>query len=465
MTVYVIGLDGLDKEILAESRLGQVLEENGMEVRGLESTTPPITVPAWACGFSGLEPDQVDCFSFQELDTENREFVQTNRKKFDRHGYWNNTQKGSALFDVPGAVEPELEGCCVSGVFDYGELNSVPESLAGRIRSEVGEPELEFGEGEEESRREAKQVFRYRWSVFEWLIENRNEQVYFPVFRLTDTMMHSTDSREDMVDAYGLVADEVEQFLEEEVGDEDEVLVVSDHGAVKAEKRFYINRWLEDNGFLVREDDEQDSLVRRLGLRAADIGHRLGVRDLMVWLNRRAQDMGADNLGPRKTEVMESVDWSETEAFAHIADVSAYSGIWLNDNRLGGAVEDKEEIKDAIFDSLGDREEVAQVHDSQKLYEDSPEHFPDLVVEFSEDSKASVGFHPKTVSNVEGYMHRKQGVVASTAELERRDLDLVDLAPTILHLLDDPAPDHMQGRSMLDGSQGIESGDIAGLDF
>ena len=106
MTVYVIGLDGLDKEILTESRLGQVLEENGMEVRGLESTTPPITVPAWACGFSGLEPDQVDCFSFQELDTENREFIQTNRKKFDRHGYWKHTQKGSVLFDVPGAVEP-----------------------------------------------------------------------------------------------------------------------------------------------------------------------------------------------------------------------------------------------------------------------------------------------------------------------------------------------------------------------
>jgi bisphosphoglycerate-independent phosphoglycerate mutase (AlkP superfamily) len=62
-------------------------------------------------------------------------------------------------------------------------------------------------------------------------------------------------------------------------------------------------------------------------------------------------------------------------------------------------------------------------------------------------------------------MHRKQGVVASTAELEGRDLDLVDLAPTILHLLGEPAPDHMQGRSMLAGSQGTESGDIAGLDF
>jgi predicted AlkP superfamily phosphohydrolase/phosphomutase len=465
VTVYVIGLDGLDKEILTESRLAQVLGENGMRVRGLESTTPPITVPAWACGFSGLEPDQVDTISFQELDFDNKEFVQANRKKFDRHGYWNHSRGSSALFDVPGTVEPDVDGCCVSGVFDYGELNSVPGGLAERIRSEVGPPDMDFGVGEEESRREAKEAFRYRWKIFEWLLENRDEEVYFPVFRLTDTMMHSTDSGEDMLEAYDLVADKLSVFFDREVDEGDDVLVVSDHGAVKAEKRFYVNRWLEDNGFLVREDKAHNSVLRRLALRLADVGHRLGVRDLMVRINRRAQGMGADDLGPRKTEVMNSVDWSSTEAFAHFADVSAFSGIWLNDDRLSGVVTDRNRTKKRIVDGLENRPEVAHVHDSRTLYEDPPTHFPDLVLELKESSKASVGFHPKTISDVEGYMHRKQGVIASTAELEQRDLRLVDLGPTVLHMLNQPAPDLMQGTSMVVDGQDTESEDIAGIEF
>jgi len=350
-------------------------------------------------------------------------------------------------------------------VFDYGELNSVPQSLAGRIRSEVGPPDMDFGVGEEESRREAKEAFRYRWKIFEWLLENRDEEVYFPVFRLTDTMMHSTDSGEDMLEAYDLVADKLSVFFDREVDEGDDVLVVSDHGAVKAEKRFYVNRWLEDNGFLVREDKAHNSVLRRLALRLADVGHRLGVRDLMVRINRRAQGMGADDLGPRKTEVMNSVDWSSTEAFAHFADVSAFSGIWLNDDRLSGVVTDRNRTKKRIVDGLENRPEVAHVHDSRTLYEDPPTHFPDLVLELKESSKASVGFHPKTISDVEGYMHRKQGVIASTAELEQRDLRLVDLGPTVLHMLDQPAPDLMQGTSMVVDGQDTESEDIAGIEF
>jgi|GEM_PF-6195761 hypothetical protein len=61
-------------------------------------------------------------------------------------------------------------------------------------------------------------------------------------------------------------------------------------------------------------------------------------------------------------------------------------------------------------------------------------------------------------------MHRKRGVVASTVELDDRDLSLVDLGPTILHLLGERVPEHLQGCSMLVEQQETESGDVAGLD-
>lgn len=48
---------------MENSRVGEVLGDYGLEVRGLESV-----VPAWACGFSGLRPDRLEYFDFQSLD-------------------------------------------------------------------------------------------------------------------------------------------------------------------------------------------------------------------------------------------------------------------------------------------------------------------------------------------------------------------------------------------------------------
>jgi predicted AlkP superfamily phosphohydrolase/phosphomutase len=449
-----------------DSRVGNVLEEHGLGVRGLESVVPPVTVPAWACGFSGLSPDSLECFDFQSLDFDESEFLPVKREVFNHEGYWNYADESSTLFDVPGADRPEMDGCFVGGVFDFGEVVTEPEGLAERLEKEVGSPDIRrMGKlgSEEERRGEARRIFQFRTEVLEWLVENRDEEVFFSVFRLPDTMMHHTDSEREMVRSYDEVADFLGEFLEEFVNENDSMVVASDHGAVRYEKEFHANAWLEERGLLVREEGSE-SLMDDLVLSVADFGRKLGLRDFLVRLNSLAERTVDKDFSPGKSEVMDSIDWDETEAFAYVTGVCAYGGIWINDERLGGVVDEVEDKRSEIVRKLESEDEVVWVRGSADVYVDPPENFPDLVVRLDERTKFESSLHPKTMSEVSGFMHRKQGFVASDRELVD-DPELIDLAPTILHLLGDTVPEHMEGESMLKGKVEKEAKETSGIDF
>lgn len=466
MTVYILGLDGLDLQLVERSKMSRILEKQGLGGKGLESVTPPITVPAWACSFSGLTPDRLECFDFQSLDLEERRFVPVNRERFNAYGYWNYTQKSSALFDVPGADRPDLDGCFVGGIFDFGEMVTKPVDLSKRIRESLGRPELQNMEdldSEAERLAEARRIFGFRADVLNWLVGNTDEDVYFSVFRLPDTTMHHTDSPEEMTRSYDVVAEFLDEFLEKNVSEEDDVLIVSDHGAVKFDREFHINSWLEREGFL-KQEGKDSSIIEDLVFRVADLGRRLGLRDLLVRFNEISKKTVDADFSPGKSEVMESLDWDETEAFAYVTGVCAYGGIWINDGRLGGVVNDVEGKKTEIAGKLRDREEVVWVKDSADVYTNPSEGFPSLVVSLRERTKFESSLHPKIVSEVCGFMHRKQGFVASNREL-RDEPELVDLATTVLHLLGDTAPEHMDGESMLKSEVKEESKETSGIDF
>jgi predicted AlkP superfamily phosphohydrolase/phosphomutase len=295
------------------------------------------------------------------------------------------------------------------------------------------------------------------------LVENRDEEVFFSVFRLPDTMMHHTDSEREMVRSYDVVADFLGEFLEEFVNENDSMVVASDHGAVRYEKEFHANAWLEERGLLVREEGSE-SLMDDLVLSIADFGRKLGLRDFLVRLNSLAERTVDKDFSPGKSEVMDSIDWDETEAFAYVTGVCAYGGIWINDERLGGVVDEVEDKRSEIVGRLEGQDEVVWVRDSTDVYENPPESFPDLVVRLDERTKFESSLHPKTMSEVSGFMHRKQGFVASDRELVD-DPELIDLAPTILHLLGDTVPEHMEGESMLKGKVEKEAKETSGIDF
>ncbi len=204
------------------------------------------------------------------------------------------------------------------------------------------------------------------------------------------------------------------------------VLVVSDHGSKRLEGGIRINEWLRGEGLLatVREPD--------------------GVE--------RLHDVG--------------VDWPQTTAWG---DGGYYARIFLNvrDREPQGTIapDDYERVRDdlirrleALPDDQG-RPLATRVYRPEELYQEVNGVAPDLIAIFGDLLWRSVG----TIGGDEGVYtfendtgpddanHAQEGVFiaagAGIGPAGRLDLELLDIAPTVLDLLGLAIPSEMRGQS------------------
>ena len=475
MATYILGMDGLDKEIV-ESNIDEFPNFAKLDRYELESIYPPITIPAWACSFSGLNPDKLEVFDFQMIDFEDYSFHPVKDEKLNSEGFWNYFDGKVNIAGIPGAGTPEINGISVGNLFYFSDVESKPESFVEKLDDGATEEKgLWSVDTEKEKRKTAHLNFEKRARIFDKLFQEEAD-VYYTVFRVSDTVMHHTLSEKHLVKAYRELDEYIGSFLENYFDpEEDNLIIISDHGAVKAEKRLFMNRLLEEGGFLERKEGGQNSRFDNLMLRLGDIAQRIGFRDLVSSMNTALDHYFEKNVAPRKSKAIEKIDFSETEAFSYMTGVSAYGGIWVNDQRFSNTkVEDRESKKSEIKEFLEEREEIRNVYYKEELYEENVEKFPDLVVECYEDTKLSFGFHPDITANVENYMHRKKGVLMARGvdikSLKLENAELIDVAPTLMHLEGSDIPEHMDGK-VLDIAKGEpnfvskKDDETSGIDF
>src|SRR5256714_10682241 len=97
--VAVIGIDCATQKLLFDDLAAEIPNINALLQRGmhgdLESITPPITVPAWACSMTGKTPGQLGIYGFR------------NRKDTTYEGLslaTSDSVKEPAVWDVLGAA-------------------------------------------------------------------------------------------------------------------------------------------------------------------------------------------------------------------------------------------------------------------------------------------------------------------------------------------------------------------------
>lgn len=473
--LLVLGLDGLDPYFV--DRHSQELPNlAGLDCGILESTLPPITAPAWMSSFTGKLPERLDRFDFQAVDFEEYDFRPVDETRYWGQEFWSFTDRKVAVADVPGATVHEIDGWMVGGIFDVSEDDTYPPGLAEELSSAVGRFKVEGLENAPESERREKafEFFERRRETLEWLLDNRDAAVYFPVFRLPDTMMHHGSSEEDLLAAYRR-CDKMLQSLKQRDLD---IMVVSDHGAVKATRRFSVNSWLRENGFLEVSGDGSGpgEKLRSMVLRVAELAERLGLRDYLVRANKLYGRVAGEEFVGTNLDLGD-VDFGETEAFSYMTGVCRYSGIWINDGRFPrGNVEDRQEKKEEVRRGLENHELVEEVLTKEEAFEADAETFPDLVAVLEQRVKNDSDLKPSVSGKISSYMHRKQGFIGlhgDVFELGEGERDLVDLAPTVLHYLGAAIPREMDGGVMdvfADGSEPgrrepeISSREVADLD-
>ncbi|RMD92689.1 MAG: phosphodiesterase [Calditrichaeota bacterium] len=456
--LLVIGLDCVPPELLFDKFTNDLpnikyLIEHGIYGE-LHSCTPPITVPAWASMMSGKDPGQLGIYEFRNRSDYSYEgmSIATSRAVQEERIWDILSDRGKivTLVGVPQTypVKP-VNGQLVSCFLTPSTLSqyTYPNELKDEIENLVGEYLLDVpnfrSEDKEALLRKIYEMTEKRFRVIRYLMSNKPWDFFMFVEMGTDRIHHAfwkyfdSDHKkyqpgnpfENAIhDYYKYIDSEIGRLMEE-LDDQTGICLLSDHGAKKLDGGICINEWLIANGYLTLKEKPE------------------GVQPL------------------EKVEI----DWSRTLAWG----AGGYYGrIFLNvkGREPAGIIEpqDYEATRDELIEKIKTLQDEqgqplnSRIFKPENVYKNVKNIPPDLIVYFGDlnwRSVASVGLNRIHTLDDElgpdGANHSEHGVFVfydprnPGGGQKLQGVDILDIAPTLLHIMKEKIPQDMEGKVIL----------------
>jgi predicted AlkP superfamily phosphohydrolase/phosphomutase len=473
MTVYVLGLDGADWSLLRPwidagklPAFEQVTSEGVSG--GLESTLPPVTFPAWKCYSTGKTPGKLGVYEWFSYDRPTHEIAANDASDFRSREYWDvlaDDGRRAGVVNMPTTHPPESQ----DGVFvvagspatERKQFTS-PPSLKSELLDELPDyrvkPDLVLSEATpDELVDEARTLFEQRFDAAMWLADAHDCELVHTTLFATDTLQHRLwDRPEKLREMYEGIDDLLAELLDRE--DTEAVVLMSDHGFTGIDEVFLVNQWLVDRGDLVIEDAESHDLLSTVGLteeRLKRLVGRLGLVNLAQSLVPESLQRLFPSESGRVAIQDTEIDWTETKA------VSLGRGpIYINDDAFADEAARQAyvtELTESIetLETPAGEAVAAAVHEPGNIYTGDCVRGPDLVVEYTTGVDAPEAIGGSIFGETTEWLatHRRTGIFAAWGDRIAEgtaDLDLYDLAPTLLHHSDAAVPEDVDGEVRVD---------------
>jgi predicted AlkP superfamily phosphohydrolase/phosphomutase len=501
--VMVIGLDGATFDLIEPwARAGHLPTLARLMVEGayglLGSTVPPMTGPAWTSFMTGKNPGKHGIYDWIYRHRDSYDVSPTTAKHCHEPTIWSilsHAGRRVCVFNVPMTFPPKpVNGLMISGMPAPSTKVTItyPVELLAEIERDVGEYLLypDPGQAYSDSGVDAflDRLYRTtdtRFKVMSYLRARDDWDLFMVVLNGTDTIQHAMwkymSPKHPLHDPkkfakYGDAMLRYFQYVDQALGeivaslDDDTVLVLmSDHGFGPFHKFIHVNNWLCQQGWLEIKGTPQarlKSALFNLGFTPMKI-YNLLMRFGLGALKREVVRGQGEGLLKTLFLSFGDVDWSRTAAYS----LGNVGQIRLNvrGREPHGLVEPGEQFeatRDQIIARLRELrdpktgEQVAQeVYRREELYwGPNQEQAADIVFiptrmeyfgfgEYEFGSNEVIETPRRGISGT----HRPNGIfllwgtpVKPGTHLERARI--FDLAPTILHLLDEPVPGDMDGR-------------------
>ncbi len=511
--ILLVGLDGASPYLVQAWReslpnLDALIREGASGT--LQSTIPPRSVPAWYSFVTGANPAKLGVFGFSQRRPATYDYTFANFSYCRARPFWewlDSANVPCAVIHVPGTFPPrKLNGVMVSGwpmPLNRGNLiYTYPSWLSRKIDSglpapfEAVSPHSITPDNDELMLHERLRILQMHGDVAYRLLQEHEWQLALVVLSPLDRASHQfwrhidvghphhdAKSAPNMNSALKHVYEATDKQLGrllELIDDRDYVFVVSDHGFGPCHRSFYLNEWLLRNGYLVLQDErtagslsmgalflarlttplfrlnDRSPLFRRLSgpLKKRAISNF--VRDRYV----RASGAGRVRLNHLP------VDWTRTRAYCP-DESSLYLNLRGRDPQ--GIVAPGQEASH-LLDELEERlQDIRDPHTGQKVSVDvwrkeniysGPflREAPELTVtmdNYRTNVFAELGhgeiFDDKPLWSGN---HTPEGLlIARGPDIragQQSDAEIVDLAPTILHLMNAPVPIDIDGSVIMD---------------
>ncbi|EKD79591.1 MAG: type I phosphodiesterase/nucleotide pyrophosphatase [uncultured bacterium] len=297
----IIGLDGTTFRILdpllQQGKLPHLKKFIERGVRGtLLSTKPPVTVPAWTTFATGVHPGKHGCYDFFLPGKTIRDFRPATSAEIKVPTFYellHQAGKKTILVNLPNSYPPRLaDQTIITDFMTYGEDYIFPKSLLTKYPSLQNyklspDESLKLTKPLPEYIQHIVDIERDRVTAVKELILGEQWDLFFFLFSSTDWVSHLAFA--DMVQGKEPTAmkvfDLVDEFfgwVEQQLPPDLTIYVLSDHGFTYYTELFYINRWLEQQGYLTTTTGagkfEEQATARRRSLDAARSKKRWRIR-------------------------------------------------------------------------------------------------------------------------------------------------------------------------------------------
>ncbi len=507
--VLIVGLDGATWDLAGPwAEQGHLPTIRRLRLEGawgtLQSTVPALSPPAWTSIITGQNPGKHGVYDFVRREPGSYR-LQTMRRDFRRFRtifrHLSDEGRRVAAVNIPMTYPPEeINGLFVAGL---GAPTNGPFAKPDGLRTDLLrrgyriEPRISFAPGNERAYvTELRDTTKLRANIALDLYRQEPWDLFMVVFRAPDEAVsflwhlmdnshpwHDPELAAEFGDAIQRVYQDADQALADFLDvmpDDTNLLAVSDHGGGPLLREVYLNNWLAQQGWLSFRDDEaarsnRTAWLRRLGLTRESLSRRLKgtpLHRLQDWVPLSWQH----RLFPAATPTLaDAVDWSRTRAysFGYIGQIY----VNLRGREPQGIVEPGaeyetllSEISSALSELRDDQDGqpvVDRVYRRDKLYAGPyAGEGPDLNLIMRDMSYIT---HPRRelahrdvfgpVTTNESGTHRVDGLFlaygpAVAAGQEISGARVVDIAPTVYHLLGLPVPAGMDGQVLVTALDG-----------
>ncbi len=460
----------------------------------LHSTPLPVSPAAWTTIVTGKNPAKHNVFDWFSRDEGSYQVTYVHSGQIRTRTVWDYLNQAGlrvGVFNLPMLYPAStVDGFMLSGLAApsaHADGFSYPTNLIQEIEMVTGpywttEPEIYQYGREQEYLDNILAWLEYQKQVLDYLFENHPSDVYWLVFMQTDHILHkfwrymddtfpgyrpAYDSQ--YKDAILKVFQRLDAILGEwktTLGDDTNFMLISDHGAGPVQGVMFINRWLNDRGYLF--------LKRTIATQAK---YWLAKTNLISRLYRVVSRFGLGGLAnlvskPTRNKVVSSflgfddIDWSKTRAYAR----GAFGQIFVNlkEREPQGIVAPGEEYEQLLTDLIHELAHLAhpetgeplitKIHRREEVYQGPYlENAADLMFSIQDylyQSSVKMGLENESILGLSEYgdsgSHRPDGIfVFSGNAFQKQGLipaaQAADILPTILALCDIPIPTDMDG--------------------
>lgn len=504
--VVVVGLDGATLDIMRpmfkEGRLKNFHELADRGFSGiLTSTILPLSATAWNSLSTGKNPAKHGIYDFSKR--VKGTYTHSPTTSLDRGSrtlwdYASAVRRKCLIVNVPLTYPPEkVNGIMVSG-FPYPEARrdyAEPRSVLDEIKENLGitrlhKPSPHFLKPGDERKLvdEMFEINKNQALVCNYLLQKYSDwELFVTVFDATDVISHffwcyidpnnpkyDKKKAEEFAPLFYDVYESVDRAFGEirkNFTEDDNIFIMSDHGFGPVYYAVYMNNWLMENGYL--------SLKSSAGTRMRKLLFKMGVTtDFLFRSAKKLHLVGSKTytyskksrsleLAKKFSLSLEDIDWEKTRVYSY----GNYGQFFLNvkgreplgkiergeeyDRVVSELISKVKELKDPksgriLFDIVYKKSEIY----SGPYFESAPDIiFFDSTMTYRAHRLFEFGSKNMIAPDpIYSGSHRMEGMLISAGgdianlKQEQAGISLIDLAPTIMHMLDVPIPQDVDGR-------------------